>query len=182
MSSTAAAAPRPMLREHMNQFLDRGRSDQRRVLYFGMDRASSLVAEALGLEPGASVLKVVRLRSREGSPLTYTESLVPGRLAHVLDRTALARRALIQALEDGGIRVGGAKQTIRAERCPQAIASLLDIETHEPVLVLERVVFDEADEPVQHLKGWYRADRFEIQLQMSRAEDSARVQVQPRWG
>lgn len=171
---------RRLLREHVDQFLDRGRTDQRKVLRFGFTAPSPQVADALGLKGTDSVLRIVRLRSRNGSPLTYTESFIPGHLAHILDRSRLAKEALIQALESGGVKVGAARQSVRAERCPEEIATALGITPHEPVLRLERIVFDSADAAVQLLQGWYRADCFEIHMQMSRADDLTRVWVHAR--
>lgn len=173
-------ATRRLLREHVDQFLDRGRADQRKVLRFGSVDASAVVAEALGITAGEPVLRVVRLRSRAGSPLTYTESFIPRQLAHVLDRARLSRQPLIKALEEGGVKVGGAQQSVRAERCPAHIAAALSVPEHEPVLRLERVVSDEAGKPVQLLLGWYRADCFEIRMEISRAEDRTRVWVHTR--
>ena len=177
--SGAARRPR-LLREHVDQFLDRGRVDERKVLRFGFVAATPQVALALSVQPDEAVLRVVRLRSRGGAPLTYTESYIPAKLAHTLDRSTLAKRALIQALEDGGVKIGSAEQSVRAERCPDDIASALRIVAHEPVLSLERTVFDHAGAPVQLLLGWYRADAFEIQMQMSRTDDLTRVWMRQR--
>lgn len=171
---------RRLLREHVDQFLDRGRADQRKVLRFGLTVPPSLAAEALGLAPHDKALRVVRLRSRNGSPLTYTESYIPSHLAHVLDRSRLAKEALMQALESGGVKVAAAKQSVRSERCPEEIALALGIAPHEPVLRLERIVFDSEGAPVQFLLGWYRADCFEIHMEMSRADDVTRVWVHQR--
>lgn len=174
------AASKRLLREHVDQFLDRGRADQRKVLRFGFVDAPLSVALALSIEPGERVLRVSRLRSRAGSPLTYTDSFVLERLAHLLDRARLSRRPLIAALEEGGVKIGGAQQSVRAERCPAPIASALGIDEHEPVLHLERIVFDDTGTAVQLLLGWYRADRFEIRMEMSRADDRTRVWVNTR--
>ncbi len=180
-SAAAGAAPRPrLLREHVDQFLDRGRPDQRKVLRFGPATATHRVAQALGLAAGDPVLRIVRLRSRAGLPLTYTESFIPGRLAHIFDRAQLGRQALIQALEDGGVKVGAADQSVRADRCPADIAAALRLTAHEPVLCLERVVYDDTAVPVQMLLGWYRADAFDIQMHMSRADDLTRVWMRAR--
>lgn len=174
------AASKRLLREHVDQFLDRGRPDQRKVLRFGRVAASVPVARALGIAPGDPVLRVVRLRSRAGSALTYTESFILERLAHLLDRSRLSKRPLIAALEAGGLKIGGAQQSVRAERCPAPIASALGIHEHAPVLHLERIVFDETGTAVQWLLGWYRADCFEIRMEMSRADDRTRVWVNTR--
>jgi GntR family transcriptional regulator len=77
-----------------------------------------------------------------------------------------------------GVKVGAANQSIRAELCPEDVAAELGVRAHEPVFRPERIVFDEAGAPVHFLVGWYRADRFEIQMQMSRGEDLTRVWMQ----
>ncbi|SIR70775.1 GntR family transcriptional regulator [Pseudacidovorax sp. RU35E] len=178
--SPERTARRRRLREHVDQFLDRGRADHRKVLRFGSVEATLPVAGSLGIGAGERVLRVVRLRSRVGVPLTYTESFVPQRLAHLLDLARLLRQPLIRALEEGGLKVGGAQQSVRAERCPANIAAALGVPEHEPVLRLERVVSDEARASVQLLLGWRRADCFEIRMESSRAEDLTRVCVHAR--
>ena len=176
---SAARRPR-LLREHVDQFLDRGRKDQRKVLRLGRVAASVPVAMALALAPGAPVLRVVRVRSRSGIALTYTESYVRIDLAYALDRATLTKQALIQALEDAGVKIGSAEQSVRAERCPQDVASALGLMEHEPMLRLKRTVFDQQGKPVQLLLGWYRAEMFEVQMKMSRADDLTRVWIGQR--
>lgn len=177
--SSAVRRPR-LLREHVDQFLDRGRKDQRKVLRLGRVAASVPVATALALQPGEPVLRVVRVRSRLGIALTYTESYVRIDLAHALDRATLTKQALIQALEDAGVKIGSAEQSVRAERCPQDVASALGLMEHEPMLRLKRTVFDQQGKPVQLLLGWYRAEVFEVQMKMSRADDLTRVWIGQR--
>jgi GntR family transcriptional regulator len=173
------APPRTrLLREHIDQFLDSGTLNQYRVLRFESAAATLRVAEALGVQAGDAVLRVLRVRSRAGSSLTYTESFIPGCLAHTISRASLAKAAVIQLLENAGVKVGAANQSIRAERCPEDVAAALGVRAHEPVFRLERIVFDETGAPVHFLVGWYRADCFEIQMQMSRGEDLTRVWMQ----
>lgn len=174
------SATRRLLREHVDQFLDRGRHDHRKVLQFGFRTATHHVVESLGLHPGEKILLVKRLRSRDGVPLTYTESAIPKHLAHLVDRSRLARQALIQSLEDGGVKVGAADQAVRAERCPAHVADALGVAAGEPMLRLERVVFDDNGSPVQWLLGWYRADCFEVHMQISQSEDRTRVWMHVR--
>jgi GntR family transcriptional regulator len=169
---------RRLLREHIDQFLDSGRLNQYKVLRFEYVAPTLRIAEALGARAGDRVLRVLRVRSKAGSPLTYTESFIPSRLAHTMSRASLAKAAVIQCLENAGVKVGSANQSIRAERCPEDVAEALGIRAHEPVFRLERIVFDETGAPVHFLVGWYRADRFEIQMQMSRGEDLTRVWMQ----
>jgi GntR family transcriptional regulator len=169
---------RRLLREHIDQFLDSGSPHQHRVLRFGLVPASPGVAEALQLRTGDSVLRVLRVRSRSGAPLTYTQSFIPGNLAHLINRGTLTKAAVVQTLENAGVKIGAATQSIRAERCPEDVAVALGVSAHEPVLRLERIAFDDGDTPVHFLVGWYRADCFEVRMQMSREEDITRVWMQ----
>jgi GntR family transcriptional regulator len=169
---------RRLLRVHIDQFLDSDTPHQHNVLRFGSVPATPQVAEALDVRAGEAVLRVLRVRSKSGSALTYTQSFIPGRLAQLITRASLAKTAVIQALENAGVKVGAANQSIRAERCPEEVAAALGVLAHEPVFRLERIVFDDTGAPVHFLVGWYRADCFEIQMQMSRGEDVTRVWMQ----
>jgi GntR family transcriptional regulator len=169
---------RRLLREHIDQFLDSERPHQHRVLRFGLVPASAEVAEALNTVTGDPVLCVLRIRSRSNAPLTYTQSFIPGDLAHMIDRRTLAKTAVVQSLEKAGVKIGGASQAIRAERCPEEVAEALGVSAYEPVLRLERIAFDQAETPVHFLVGWYRADAFEVRMRMSRGDDTTRVWMQ----
>ena len=180
VSGRGVAQRRRLLREHVDQFLDRGRPDQRKVLRFGRVAASPSVAQALELAAGEPVLRIVRVRSHAAQAMTYTEAFVPAHLAHAVDRAALSRKAFIQMLEEGGVKIGAAEQAMRAERAPPEVATALGLNVHEPTLKFERIVRDEAGAPVQLLVGWYRADRFEVRMQMSRTDDVTRVWIGQR--
>lgn len=169
---------RRLQRTHIDQFLDSGIPYQFRVLRFESVPATPQVAQALGMQAGDAVLKVLRVRSKSGFPLTYTHSFIPGRLAQMITRASLAKTPVIQAIENAGVKIGSAQQSVRAERCPEDIAAVLGITPHEPIFRLERTAFDNDGAPVHFLIGWYRADSFEIQMQMSRGEDITRVWMQ----
>jgi GntR family transcriptional regulator len=181
-----AQAPqrRRLLREHVDGFLDRGRPDKRRVLHFGRTDAPPAVADALALAPGTPVLRVVRLRSSglgPAAPLTYTESFVPWTLALQaggITRAALTRKAFVQVLEEAGVRIVTADQRVSAEGASPTVSAALGIALHAPVLRLTRVIRDAQSRPVQLLWGWYRADRFELRMELSRADDATRVWIE----
>ena len=83
-------------------------------------------------------------------------------------------------MEEAGIKIGAARQIVRAERASAEVAAALNLNVHEPILKIERIVEDVSGTPVQLLLGWYRADRFEIGMQLSRSEDLTRVWVGQR--
>jgi len=179
---SAAGAPprRRLLRELVDQFLDRGRADRRRVLSFRFVNAGKEVAQALALDVGERVLRVARVRSSGSQPLTFTEVFVPESIGVQVTRAALEKKSFVSVLEDLGVEVGDAEQIITAQAAPAEIAKALGVETGAPVLRLERLLYDASDAPVQWLHGWYRADQFDIAMRMSRRDDMTRVWVRLR--
>ncbi|MET0543546.1 MAG: GntR family transcriptional regulator [Variovorax sp.] len=180
ISGAGAPRPRRLLRELVDQFLDRGRIDQRRVLAFGFVRADKDVAESLAVAEGTRVLRVVRVRSIGLQPLTYTEVFVPERIGRQVTRDALEKKPYVQVLEALGVKLGDAEQLVAAEATPAAIAAALGVEAGAPVLKLHRVLYESTGMPIQLLLGWYRADQFDIAMRMSRSDDSTRVWVRVR--
>lgn len=169
------AARRRLLREHVDKFLDRGRRDHRKVLRFGSVAAPASVAASLQVPVGTAVLRVVRLRSDEAAPLTYTETYLPADVGHPLTRAELERKALVQILEKNGTRIASADQRFTCMPAPAAAARSLDIPEGAPVWHIHRVLFDPQGVPIQLLIGWYRADRFEIGMRLSLEEDATKV-------
>lgn len=172
--------PRRLLRDRVDKFLDRGRQDHRRVLAYTRVGALAAVARALDVPVGTQVLRVVRLRWDDQSPLTYTIAHVALVHAVAMSRSALERKAMVELLMEAGVRIGAADQTIEAASAPANVAKALKIAPGEPVLRLTRLVQDEASRTVQLLEGWYRADRFSIRMLMSPSEDATTVWVQQR--
>lgn len=180
LPASRAVESRRLLREHVDKFLDRGRRDKRKVLSFGSVAATPVVAEALALDAGAKVLRVVRLRSDARGPLTFTEAHVSQAIAHTLSRAALERKAFVQLLEDHGIAIRTAHQSVACEAAPYEVAQALAIPLGAPVMKITRVISDETSRPVQYFLAWYRADRFEVRMDMSRTEDATKVWIEYR--
>ncbi|WP_028603620.1 GntR family transcriptional regulator [Ottowia thiooxydans] len=169
------AARRRLLREHVDKFLDRGRRDHRKVLYFGRVGASASVATSLQVPAGTEVIHIARLRSDDTAPLTYTETYLPVAIGHPLTRAELERKALVQILEASGTRIASAEQRFTCIPAPSGAAQHLGITEGAPVWKIHRVLFDSQGKPLQFLLGWYRADRFEIGMRLSLEEDATKV-------
>lgn len=178
ISDHNAAARRRLLREDMDNFLDRGRDDRRKVLLFTRTPATAEVASALRLPTGELVLRVVRLRTRDGVALTYTDTYLRLALAPYVHRRDLERKPYVQLLEEAGLSISGADQTITSVAAPPVVARALQLAEGRPLLKLARTLFDESETPVQLLLGWYHADHFAIGMRMSRLLDATRVWIQ----
>lgn len=130
--------------------------------------ASAAVAAALQLPAGAAVQKAVRVRSTREGPLSHITTYVPADVARRFGRRELARKPILLLLEESGVKVGRAEQSISARLADAEVASHLDLSVGSALLAVRRVIFDEQERPVQWLHGLYRPDRYEYQMQLSR--------------
>lgn len=130
--------------------------------------ASAAVAAVLRLAPGAPVQKAVRVRSTREGPLSHITTYVPAAVARRFGRRELARKPILLLLEESGVKVGRAEQSISARLADAEVASHLDLSVGSALLAVRRVIFDEQERPVQWLHGLYRPDRYEYQMQLSR--------------
>jgi len=147
------------------------------VLEWKRMAAPPAVSAALGLPPGAPVLKVVRVRKFKAQPISYTVVFVPADLAAALDRPTLQDTPMLVALEQHGIEVVSADQTLGAAVADLDVARILRIAPGVPLLRVSRVASDKAGRPVQFLVGLYHPERYTYQMRLTRAGAATRVWI-----
>jgi GntR family transcriptional regulator len=130
--------------------------------------ASDSVAAALRLHPGDPVQKAVRVRSTRAGPLSHITTYVPAEVARRFGRRELSRKPILLLLEESGVKVGRAVQTISARLADAEVAGHLDLAVGSALLAVRRLIYDEQERPVQWLHGLYRPDRYEYEMQLSR--------------
>ena len=130
--------------------------------------ASTQVAEALKLKLGDPVQKAVRVRSTREGPLSHITTYVPAELARSFGRRELTKKPILVLLEQAGVKVGRAHQTISARLADNVLAQHLDVAVGSALLAVRRLIYDEDERPVQWLHGFYRPDRYTYEMQLSR--------------
>jgi GntR family transcriptional regulator len=130
--------------------------------------ASSQVAEALQLQMGDPVQKAVRVRSTREGPLSHITTYVPGDVGRRFGRRELAKKPILVLLEEAGVKVGRAHQTISARLADNVLAEHLEVSVGSALLAVRRLVYDQDERPVQWLHGFYRPDRYAYEMQLSR--------------
>ena len=139
-----------------------------RVLSVHTLRAPDEVARALQLPPGAPVQKAERVRCTAEGPLSHITTWVPALYASAFGERELARKPILVLLEEAGVKVGRAEQTISSRLADADMARHLDVAVGSALLAVRRLIYDEDERPVQWLHGLYRPDRYEYQMQLSR--------------
>jgi GntR family transcriptional regulator len=164
-------ASEPHLTGLLENIVSMGLRTTVKVVSCDLVTASEAVARALSLPPGARVQKAVRVRSTREGPLSHITTHVPESLTLGFGRRELARKPLLVLLEEAGVQIGRASQTISARLADADTAHWLGVEVGCALLAVNRLVRDVNDRPVQWLQGLYRPDRYQYQMELSRVGD-----------
>lgn len=151
----------------LESLLNFGRSTQVKLLELETIPAPAPIAEALAVATGAPVVRVVRVRGLEGRPLGHFISFIPAERGVTLTRSALRATPMLSLIEQAGIQVGAATQTISATLADVTLSSALEVDIGSPILRVSRTVFDTDHRPVQHILAQFRPDRYQIKLDLN---------------
>jgi len=134
-----------------------------------LEPASGRVATALGVEDGAVVLRLDRVRLGDGEPIAYDRTWLPLFYAQLLDGRDLSRETIYQVMErDLGITMERGSFRFEAVNAPAEIGQALGIPWGRALLLVERVTFTEGDRCVYFQQRFYRSDRVAYELDMER--------------
>lgn len=135
------------------------------VLSLGVVGAEASVATALGLEEGAEVVELVRLRSAGNRPIAKMTNYLPvGRVE--ISREAIEKGGLYELIRSAGIVLHAATQTIGARTATTAEARLLDESRGAALLTMQRTAYDDHGVVVEHGNHVYAASRYSFQAQL----------------
>ena len=162
----------------LDNIVNMGRRTRVTVLEHRLLPAPSQAAQALQLAPGSPVLKVVRVRKFKGQPIAYTEVFLPPDLAAAVEKPTLQDVPMLVALEQSGVQVVSAEQTLGAALADLHVAAALRVAPGVPLLRVSRVAVDASGRPVQFLTGLYHPERYEYHMQLSRVGDATKVWIE----
>ncbi len=152
----------------LENLLAMGLKTQVTLVDFGYEPAAPDVAVALQVTAGEEVQRAVRVRSLEAGPFSYLTTYVLADIGRKFSRKELAQQPLLSLLEQSGVTIGGAEQTISATLADARVAPLLNTAIGAPLLRIGRVVQDAAGRPVEYIIGLYRPDRYQFRMSLDR--------------
>lgn len=184
VSHAAQAGPmRASFEGQMEDLLAMGLETDVALLEFGYGPATLDVANALALTPGARVQHSVRLRRAQGGPFSHLTTYVPAEIGELYGEKDLASRPLLAILEECGLSVASAEQTITATLADAVTARRLETVVGAALVQVERVVLDTDGRPVEFITALYRPDRYQYRMTLNRSETgTARVWSPQRTG
>lgn len=142
-----------------------GQRPATRVLGYGTEEATAVVAAALAVPEGTEVRLVERLRLTHGEPMAYLRNHLPLELLP-LERGDLETTGLYRLMRGAGVTLHSARQSVGARAAETAEGELLSEEAGAPLLTMERTTFDDTGRPVEYGSHLYRASRYAFEFQL----------------
>jgi GntR family transcriptional regulator len=147
----------------------RGLTAGSQVLGQAMEPADDLVAGRLGIEPGALVVRLRRVRTADGEPMALEEAFLPAERFDALAREDLEGASLFTVLEERfGVRFPSADQQVVAVEIVGEDANLLRVAPGRAGLKFHTILLDADEQPLAYAWSLFRGDRYEIRLRQER--------------
>lgn len=138
-----------------------------RVLRFEVAPPAPLVAAALELKAGESMLILKRQRFANGMPIAVETVHLPASRCPGLLAEDMNDRSLYETLKRRHrIVPTRAQQQWQAVPCGLEDALMLGIEPGSPVLRIEQTTFDAEGRPFEHLELYFRGDKFILMAEL----------------
>ena len=124
-------------------------------------RPNKHVTQELRLGKGDRIFKITRLRLANKTPLTINVAHIPQKSCPDLLEEDLTQGSLFRLLEEKYLfAVKSAVQNIQAVKANAYEASLLRIKEGDPLLYMERCMYNQDDLPVAYYLNFLRGDKY----------------------
>lgn len=134
------------------------------------EMANEEIANKLNIRLGSRIFKIGRIRTANNRVISYHISYLAEDL--VVEKQKLEEiQSLYRYLEEYfQVFIKMTDDEISAMNADAEIAKLLKIQTGEPILILNRVAFNENNEVVEYAVSYIRCDRLKYKITMYRRE------------
>lgn len=154
------------IEQTLEALLTVGRSTTVQLVELAEEKCDPPVREALGLASHDKVIRGVRVRWLDGTPLGSVVSYMPAHLGRAFTRAELESTPIFILIANAGMKIARAEQTISAGTADRALAKLLDIDMATPILRIRRTCFDPSGQAILHTLGEYPSDRYQIRMDL----------------
>jgi len=119
-------------------------------------------ARRLSVPEKEPLIRIERVRTADGIPVVYSVDVLTRRLAGGLDLIDEGEQSVYRALKRRGVKVRDGMASIRPVSADPTLAKKLGVSEGAPLLMIDQVDFDAADNPVLHSLEWHLSDAFEM--------------------
>ena len=147
-----------------------GRTTAVRVLRHGPVLAGQDAAAALNIDPAAQLIRAVRVRLVNDTPICFLETWVPEDISALIADQDMSQTPLLLLLEQAGVEVATARQSISATVADPEVALALGIPAGAALIEVRRVVADVTGRAVEYIKILYRPEHYRFEMAMRRVD------------
>ena len=149
--------------------LSRGMRPGAKVVDVSVKTEHSGISKKLRIGEDAPLLVITRVRMADEQPMALETTHLPLSRFAGLDKDNFKNMSIYEHLKDQyGVVTTSATQTIEVGMPNTREAELLKIERNVPVILIERVTFDQQREPMELVKSTYRGDRYKLYAELER--------------
>ncbi len=139
----------------------KGLKPSSRVIEKKVIKAETKLMEKLNLKAGDGIIKIIRVRLANETPLAVNYAYIPEKYCPGLLNEDLSEGSLSALVEEEyNLSVAYAVQSLHAVKATPYEASLLNISVGDPILAMERTMYDGQKWPVCHFENSFRGDKY----------------------
>jgi GntR family transcriptional regulator len=144
------------------------------LIDFQWKEANKMVCNSLGIPLKSQVLEVTRLYHVSNSPIAFAKLSIPSKYAKHIKLDEARIHPIYQIIEKKfSFKVKQANFEIFSEKPSNDILQYLKMDEHEPILGMERILYDDKGEAAEHTKAYFRADSYRFTITIPGGNDSA---------
>lgn len=182
VSEKARSLESPRLSGFIEDIISMGIKTKTKLIDLSWMTAPENVRERLKLRKQDQTLRIEKVRLIKGNSFSHVFNYLPPDIGKNIPSDKLTEKPLLMILEDDlNIRVDTAIQTVEATIADAQLATLLEIRVGEPLLKVERTVFDVKQRPVEYVSVLYRADKYFYTVNLKRERSKNSVGWGPAW-
>ncbi len=149
----------------------RGHLPGAKVIKLEQQPAEISVANKLQTSVSAPVYRGQRLRFINQQPMMLEKFFLPAHCFPGFEQYNLENRSLYEVMEtEYGFVVSRARQSLEAVSATEYEAELLKIKAGAPLMLEQRLAFDQDGQPIEYAKDVYRGDRFRFVTELAALE------------
>lgn len=139
----------------------------KKVMDQSVIKADDEIAQCLGIEEKASVIRLERVRYADDKPM-YMEInyLDYDWVPEAMERDFSKESLRVYYVNHCHIKLAKAEEKIYSVLADERIAGLLQVEKDTPIFYVKRISYDENDIPREFVKAYYRADTYYLSIKL----------------
>lgn len=138
------------------------------IAEFGHCEAPAAVSQALGIPASTQMIRTVRRIAVSSGHVIVDENYFNINLSGVITEERLGRSTVFDLLEQSGVNVKKGSQSYSAVNADARIARLLEVPEGTALLVIQTLLFNNRDQPLQYSLSYCNPERYNHEILLSR--------------